>query len=110
MRVSFPELPVRASAPSPPLIISAWDPPVSVSSPVPPEIVLAIFDPVMVSFPVVPLIVTVSVPLVKVPAVMFVNVVVSPDPTLITRRDVPVELSLSMSVSAVSCAPVKVAV
>ena len=101
---------MRLSLPAPPLKISASVPPEMASLPAPPEIVLAIFDPVMVSFPAVPLIVTVSVPLVKVPAVMFVNVVVSPDPTLMIRPDVPVELSLSMIVSAVSCAPVKVAV
>ena len=74
-----------------------------ISFPVPPEIALAIFGPVIVSFPVVPLIVTVSVPLVKeLAAVMFVNVVVVPEPTLTIRLEVPATVSVRESVSAVS--------
>ena len=102
--------PVRVSFPVPPLIISASVPPVRVSFPAPPEIVLAIFGPVIVSFPVVPLIVTVSDPLVKVPAVKAANVAVVPAAILTIRLDVPAAVSVRERVSAVSCVPVKVAV
>ena len=64
----------------------------------------------MVSFPVVPLIVIVSLPLVNEVAVILAKVAVVPAPTLTIRFDVPEAVSVSESVSAVSCAPVKVAV
>ena len=111
VKVSLPSPPIKVSIPSPPLRVSLPVPPVIASFPVPPEMVEAIFGPVIVSLPVVPLIVTVSVPLVKeLAAVMFVNVAVSPEPTLMIRLDVPAAVSLRDSVSPVNCKPVKVAV
>ena len=66
-----------------------------VSLPVPALIVVAILGPVIVSLPVFALMVRVSLPLVKVPAVIVAKVAVSPDPTVITRLDVPVAVSFN---------------
>ena len=52
----------------------------------------------------------VNIALVNELAVIFANVVVVPDPTLIMSADVPAAVSVRESVSAVSWAPVKVAV